>query len=324
MRILVIGCGVIGSTYGYLFQKAGHTVAHWIRPERRDSYPEQMQVKLFDGRQARTGEHKEDVYSLTVAQPNTQYDFIFISVSAGKTQAVLQTLKEQRINGALVLFCGIWEDRAYVEHMLDGWQFVLGYPVAGGSITGNVLDCVVFDHVMLEHRSKSNLSHYDGLVQLLRDAGLTVETPYDMLEWIWLHMAINAGVVATAGKYGDVCNTAAAAEKLMDSASYLAEAVRAIRQTAAIIAARNVKLKRYWNELLPYCLPSRLAGHIMRRMFRDNALTRRIMTLHSNVEDLLYVCQNVYESGKAQHVVAPLFYANYASIQARLQQALDT
>lgn len=35
MKILVIGLGVIGSTYGYLFQKAGHRVEHLIRDSKK-------------------------------------------------------------------------------------------------------------------------------------------------------------------------------------------------------------------------------------------------------------------------------------------------
>ena len=31
MKILVVGLGVIGTTYAYLFEKAGHEVEHFIR-----------------------------------------------------------------------------------------------------------------------------------------------------------------------------------------------------------------------------------------------------------------------------------------------------
>ena len=49
----------------------------------------------------------------------------------------------------------------------------------------------------------------------------------------------------------------------------------------------------------------------MKRMFRGNECTRRIMTLHSNTADLLFVCKSVYECGKAAGVSAPVFYENY-------------
>lgn len=131
-------------------------------------------------------------------------------------------------------------------------------------------------------------------------------------------MAINAGVITTAGKYGDVKNTAEAAENVMNSSKALSEAVLAIRETAKIVASRHVVLKNYRSELLPYRIPSKLAGVVMRRMFRTNKLTRRIMTLHSNISDLLYVCKSVYDCGKRNHVEAPLFYSNYEAVQKQL------
>jgi len=69
-----------------------------------------------------------------------------------------------------------------------------------------------------------------------------------MLEWIWLHMAINAGVVSIAAKYADMDNPTEAAENLMSSSKLLAEAVCAIRETSKIIKARGVNLKHYRND----------------------------------------------------------------------------
>ena len=42
------------------------------------------------------------------------------------------------------------------------------------------------------------------------------------------------------------------------------------------------------------------------------------MTLHSNLDDLLYVCRNVYACGKRNHVEAPLFYSNYEAVAKQL------
>lgn len=42
------------------------------------------------------------------------------------------------------------------------------------------------------------------------------------------------------------------------------------------------------------------------------------MTLHSNLDDLLYVCRNVYVCGKRNHVEAPLFYSNYEAVAKQL------
>ena len=318
MKILVIGLGVIGTTYGYLFQKAGHRVEHLLRDGRKSTAPNELEIELLDGRSDNQGEERTDSYAVNIADNGGTYDFILISVSAGKLEGAVKALAENRFKGTLLVFNGIWENRRWLDRALDGWDYVLGYPVAGGSMNGSRLNCCVFDHIMLERREKTAIKNYDQLSALLSDCHLKAETPFDMLEWIWLHMAINAGVITTAGKYGNVKDTAQAAENMMGSSKALSEAVRAIRETAKIIASRRVALKNYGGELTPYKIPSKLAGVLMKRMFKTNRLTRRIMTLHSNIGDLLYVCKNVYDCGKRNHVEAPLFYANYEAVEKQL------
>lgn len=132
-----------------------------------------------------------------------------------------------------------------------------------------------------------------------------------MLEWIWLHMAINAGVVSIAAKYADMDNPTEAAENLMSSSKLLAEAVCAIRETSKIVKARGVNLKHYRNELWGYKLPIFISAPIMKRMFATNILTRKIMTLHNNTEDLLFVCKCLYDTGKQYNIKAPIFYNAY-------------
>jgi len=46
---------------------------------------------------------------------------------------------------------------------------------------------------------------------LFGSCGISLERPHDMLEWIWLHMAINAGVGAVAAMDGGGGGTAARA-----------------------------------------------------------------------------------------------------------------
>lgn len=125
-----------------------------------------------------------------------------------------------------------------------------------------------------------------------------------MIEWIWIHMEINAGVITTASKYGNVSDIAQSARTILNSSAALGEAVK-------IVEARGVVLKNYKNELMAYKIPSKLAGMIIKRMFKTNELTRRIMELHSNMDDLIYVCTSVYDAGKELAVKSPLLTKKY-------------
>jgi len=313
MNILIIGLGVIGTTYGYLFSKAGYNVEHYIRKNSKNYNIKELKVELLDGRTKSKGETFQDTY-LVHKVSQQHYDFIFVSVPSGKIESVIEELDKEGISGTILLGCGLWGERSFIKGIMKDKEWILGYPVAGGNINDGILNCCVFDHFMLEKKEKANISNYSDLKEIFNKSQIKLEQPYDMLEWIWLHMAINAGVVSVAGKYGDINNVSASAENLMNSTKKLSEAVKSIRETSKIVESRGVTLKHYNNELMAYKLPTIISSPIMKRMFATNILTRKIMTLHSNLQDLLYVCKCVYEEGQKNEVKAPIFYNNYEDL----------
>lgn len=322
MNILIIGLGVIGTEYGFVFHKAGHNTEHLIRKSSNSFTVDSIDVELLDGRENPKGEAISASYPVVHASSGKTYDLILVSVPEGGIAGVLDTLQSENIHGTLLLFCGIWQSREELNLMLSGWNYIIGYPVAGGNMKNGKLNCCLFDHIMLESREKADCSHYDKVVSLFTSCRIKTEIPYDMLEWIWLHMAINAGVITVAGKYGDISDTTKAAEGVMDSSKALSEAVRSIRETTKIIASRGVNLKNYSNELLPYKTPAGIAGIVMKKIFAGNLLTRKIMTLHNNLNDLLFVCGKIFELGQENSVSAPIFYENYRTVIAKADDCM--
>ena len=262
------------------------------------------------------GEEKADQYKVSLAESNAEYDFIILSVASGKIKDAITTLSQNHITGSLILFCNFWNSREEIDEIVGAYPYIIGFPTAGGKLVGNELDCVLFDHIMLESEEKAGISNYKALTALLASANLKTEIPHDMVEWIWLHMAINAGVTSSAAREGKIEHPAQLALNLMNDAHAMSITVKAIRETIQVVEARGVDLSFYKNELLPYRIPATFAGILMKRMFKTNELTRRIMTLHSDVGDMLYGCKCVYETGKLNHLELPIFYSTMDKILA--------
>lgn len=314
MRICILGLGVIGTTYGYVFQKAGHQIEHLVRENKRQNVPAKLDITILDGRYNNKGEEKKDTYAVNLAEPNTSYDFILLSVASGRIKDAIATLLQNNITGSLLLFCNFWNSREEIEKMVGNFQYIVGFPTAGGSLVQKKLDCVLFDHVMLESEKKATIPNYKDLLELLKSADIKTEIPYDMVEWIWIHIAINAGVTSTAARAGKIDDPKQLAVDLMKDSYALSIAVKSIRETVKVVKARGVDLRLYKNELLPYKIPSAVAGIIMKQMFARNELTRRIMMLHNDVEDIMYGCKSIYEAGKQEKLNLPLFYSNMDKI----------
>ena len=314
MRIAILGLGVIGTIYAYAFQKAGHQVDHVLRESKKSTAPNVLTVDLLDGRHVSKGENKQDTYAVHVAEAHAEYDFIFISVRHGFVKEAVETLRENQIKGTLVFFCNFWNTREEVEKWAGEYDYILAFPTAGGHMNKDHLDGVLFDHLMLEGEQKAQISNYVDLAALLASADLKWEVPHDMVEWIWIHMAINAGVTSTAARSGNLENPEELALNLMNSSSELSLAIKAIREALKVVEARGVNLKLYKAELLPYKIPTWIAGKAMKVMFAKNELTRKIMTLHNDKQDIFYCCKSVYKTGQELGVEMPILKANMKGI----------
>lgn len=317
MKIAVLGLGVIGTTYAYAFQKAGCETYHIVRPgkEVRAEIP----VHLLDGRYNQKGEEKDGTYNVRLASENETFDFILISVASGKLEAAMETLRERDLKGTVILFCNFWNGRKEVEKIVGDYEYITAFPTAGGHMQKDgKLNCVLFDHIMLEGRDKAKIHNYDDLIALLDSADIKQEIPHDMFEWIWVHMAINAGVTSTAAREGKIDDPNRLARELMADSKALSMAVKCIRETLKTVSARGVDLKKYNNEIFAYKIPAGIAGIAMKRLFAGNELTSRIMTLHNDVSDIMYGCRCVYDEGKKHGLSLPLFYGNMDRVFAAL------
>ena len=314
MDVLVVGLGVIGTTYGLVFKQAGHNVEHYIREGSRKRNIKRLTVSLLDGRKTTKGIETTSEYTVLTCSKRA-YDMIIISVTQGKIVDVIQEIKHAGITGTVLLCCNIWYDKQQLHEMMTGDHYVLGFPVAGGSLRkGDTeedmkLDACLFNHFMLEREDHTTIPNYQNIYQLFTSCNIKLEHPHDMLEWTWIHMAVNAAVISVAGKHGDITNSSEAARRLMNSVSLLKNVIKVIRETTKIVASRGVTLSKYYNELWFYKLPACLSARFMKRMFARNQLTRRIMELHGDTADLLYICNSVYQTGTTAHVPAPLFYS---------------
>ncbi len=268
---------------------------------------------MLNGRYHSKGENKHDTYDVHVAKADSEYDFIFLSVRHGFVKEAVETLRKiiSKAPSFSSAISGILEKRSKSG---GDYDYILAFPTAGGHMQEDHLDGVLFDHLMLEGEQKADIPNYANLTDLLTSADLKWEVPHDMVEWIWIHMAINAGVTSTAARSGNLENPEQLALNLMNSSSELSLAIKAIREALKVVEARGVNLKLYKAELLPYKIPAWIAGKVMKVMFAKNELTRKIMTLHNDKQDIFYCCQSVYQTGQELGVKMPILEVNMKGI----------
>ena len=59
---------------------------------------------------------------------------IFVSISQGKIANVMEILRKEAFKGTILLCCNLWYDKQYLDKIMQGYDYILGFPVAGGCI----------------------------------------------------------------------------------------------------------------------------------------------------------------------------------------------
>lgn len=302
MNIVVLGTGVIGTTYAVAWQEAGHRVTHLVRPAHVASYPRRLQVSLLDGR-SKPPVRRELDHIVNVASHDdlAAADFVLVSVPGFALRGAIETAVGHGLGDRLLLFSGGWESRPELDALVGRTDYVLGYPIAGGALEGDRLRAVLFDSVKLESPRAETQELHERVDQAFRDAGITAEPEPEMLEWLWIHEAVNAGIVtaiAASASEGEALDVVVA--RALQDRRTLARGIVDIRECLRVVQGRGVRLRDHRSDVLPYYLPRWISSRLMVRLFRSQELSREIMLLHHNLADLTSLVADVAGAGTQQ------------------------
>jgi ketopantoate reductase len=272
MKILVIGAGVIGVTYGWQLQKAGCDLTHLVRKQKIDRYKrEGIQIRCLDLRKP-GGKVIEECY-----QPNFVHDFsasdayeyILVSVNSDQLVELLPELAD-RSGPATIVFLQnmrLGDDELIGQH-LDRTRYLLAYPFkTGGGRTENFIDTVIFgmpvtDTVIGEVDGKGT-PRVKALHQILKRANMNPRIIRDIVPYLRTHYVWAACCVAAylkAGSYERFCQ-----------ADIIKESYQAMRESWKICARQGINPHKV-SPTRYYYLPLFLLVPLTRWLYRQNGM----------------------------------------------------
>lgn len=321
MNIVIVGRGVIGTTYGSILSAAGHTVQHLLRAGGTSSPESAVQLTMLDGRDSPPAEHSSGYTVTPVSFDPDVIDLVLVSVPADALAGALEDLRSRGYDRRLLVMGGVWMSGKRLDGIVGHHDYVLGYPIAGGRRDGEVYETVLFDSVRLQRPADPADPLHAAAVTALRSTGLTVQQSGRMLEWLWLHQAVNAGIIAAiAARHSpgdDLGDTVRAA--LADSRT-LRSGIRNIRECLKVVSARGVKLRHHLPDIAAFLVPTALSARLMVVMFRRDTLSRRIMELHHNLGDILALMADVERTARERGVSTPGFDRDYARTRSLFEE----
>lgn len=304
MRILMFGAGVIGTIYGYVLAQAGVDVTHYVRPGKKGSLEKGITFRFLDGRLKRARETSE-LYRLKAVEalsPADGYDFYIVSVRHYHLESVLPVLRDNMGEADVLFFNSNWSGFDTIDQVLPRAKYLCGFPVAGGGYTADgVLNAALLDEVRLGELDGQYTTRLKRLKEMFESAGLKVDVQQNIQHWLWVHFAINGGVIGAAFKAGG-------ATQLLNSIARLHDAILAGRDALAVCQERGVDVQAF-DDAKAFYQPSWLGAIVVWMMMKTNGPARKIMETHTAIDELQEIYRDVLKTGEALGIAMPRYRA---------------
>ena len=267
MRVLMVGAGIIGSIYGWALSDSGHDVVHLVRRGRAAELRDGMTVDMLDLRKGRKRRFR-GAYKLTATESVSPADGFELVVVPVKHYALVETLKElvpAAGGGDFFLLTQNWRGTAEIDPVLPRTRYVYGDAKAGGAFSaGTLIAALKAIDIGPPEGEPTGLAAKVAAVFL--SAGMRTGLHSDMLHYLWVQYALNAGPGAALVQAGSF-------DALLSDREAAAAALTAARECLEVLRQRGVDLSAYPETkafLANSALRRLVLGWIMRWKFRHD------------------------------------------------------
>lgn len=246
MRILIIGAGVIGATYGWQLSQAGQDVTLLVRKGTQARIEQDgIPIHCLDLRE-KPAKQVEVVYhpKLTAEITATDnYELIIVAVKCHQLSSVLPLLQEgQAGNADILFFLNYWSGEE-IEHALPSSSYLFGFPwVVGGGREGQTITCTIFANklqgTLLGEKDGKTTLRLSRIASVFAAARLHPILHNDILGWLQIHYVTYLGTVGAILKAGSV-------KSFAHHPSLVKESFIATREGLEVCRAKGINPKKF-------------------------------------------------------------------------------
>jgi 2-dehydropantoate 2-reductase len=207
MKTLVVGTGIIGTTWGWALSDAGIDVSHLVRPGTREKCQNGVTLDVLDGRKGHKKENvvKYDLKCVETIIPSDPYELIIVSVNFNQVDAVLDQLVPLSGDAIFLIFGANWFGVQPIEKQLPRERYLLGFPRGGGTQQDDMYYSVAIDPgVFLGEADGKRTEKLQRVESLFARADLPAQIPNNITHLLWTSHAIAIGYGAGLARSGDV------------------------------------------------------------------------------------------------------------------------
>jgi 2-dehydropantoate 2-reductase len=177
----------------------------------------------------------------TVGQisPSNGFGLVIVATKHYQAAQAIQQYLPGAPGATFLLFTANWVGTEEIDRLLLRSSILWGYAEATGGIDAQgILIATVNPAVRLGMLEGSDPEKFKAVTQLFARAGFTLDIKPHIIEWLWVHHAINAGGIGIALWAGGIAEATR-------SLKALRLGIWAIREALDVVAARGVDLQHY-------------------------------------------------------------------------------
>ena len=252
-KVLIVGRGVVGTIYGWALSQAGIDVTHVVRGE---GLSDTANLDLLDLRPGHPKHARVTYAPKTVRQigPADGFDLVIVATKHYQAAEAIRQYLPGAPRATFLLFTANWDGTGEIDRLLPRSSMLWGYAAAsGGPDARGILTVTVAPTVRFGMLQGSDPARFEAVTRLFQLAGFALDVKANIVEWLWVHHAINAGGIG-------ICLWAGGIAEATRSFTTMRLGVLAMREALDVVAARGVALQDYPDARSVLTIPAWLAG----------------------------------------------------------------
>lgn len=195
MKVLIVGAGVIGVTYGFMLGRGGHDVTHLVRAGRAARFDTPLPVDVLYREENRfhrfRGTHVLNVLE-TIVDPD-RFDLVIFPGHHYTMGEILSDLVPRFPHTPFLFLTQNWTGTGEIDAVLGKDQYLLGDAKAGGAWQNGKLVSAIHS-VDLGPGDGGALDLAEWVKGWFEAAGLETVVHTDMVHYLWVQFAITGGL----------------------------------------------------------------------------------------------------------------------------------